>query len=675
MGLFHDKCEALVDKATGKALSGEALAEAKKIYDAGVFGRESRLAEHGWAVCGHSVSKKARVCSKCGQRAPGGWIKCPVCHKWIGNESKFCPHCNHALYPEERIDLAGGVWAREPGGFAQRFEIEDGASILKQGLHIQEGTVAVMLDSGKVCGVLKPGRHEPAGTLRNINWFFNPPVRSVLMVEQGDVVFKLNFDDFSSADGYKLKMFAEVTIRFVPSKAVEFIENVMKDNRSFSSDKLSDWLINEIEYAAKNLCTKTTIEDLVLDPNRRELFEDELSHTIKELFARSGLELIRVGYIDFQSPQYEVVRRQHEDFEKARKQFEFDQKMMEFAASQEVVAITDELERIKRNNKAEMGKIDEANQFSEYTAKKELELSEYFEQLAQEKQISEEDRRVEWEIIRKVADGKITAEEAKQELAVVQQGHLKRMTNLANEQEYQFASDKFTRETQIANAEHKAKLNDFERTEKLRDKENEIAIYETDVVGRARAEANAEVYRLEQYKLKDQARRIDIETDKLEIDKEIYEAEKWQKIRTEKEVHEAEMEAKRINMRKGLSALELASIASDPDARAQFIELAKMSASKDLTTEQILASQVGNSSSTNAVEAIKAVMAAKDETSARLLEELKKLHDTDHARNDETVKNIMEMFKHATTLQERTATTAAGRVDHHEHHHDQQIIK
>ncbi len=124
-------------------------------------------------------------------------------------------------------------------------------------------------------------------------------------------------------------------------------------------------------------------------------------------------------------------------------------------------------------------------------------------------------------------------------------------------------------------------------------------------------------------------------------------------------------------MRKGLSATEFAAISSDPAAAARFIELDKMTSAQNLTAEQMLALNASQS----AVEGIKAIMAANDKTNDRLLEELQKLHDTDHDRYDETIKNFMEMFKHATTLQERTATTAAGRTDHHEHHHDQQIIK
>ena len=88
-------------------------------------------------VCHNKVSKKARFCSKCGHGAPKGWVTCPSCRKWVGNDSRYCPHCNYPLHPEERPNIAGGVWDREPGVFAQRIELTDVTGIAKSGLKIQ----------------------------------------------------------------------------------------------------------------------------------------------------------------------------------------------------------------------------------------------------------------------------------------------------------------------------------------------------------------------------------------------------------------------------------------------------------------------------------------------------------------------------------------------------------
>lgn len=62
MGLFADRCESLIDPRTGDALTGAAL--------------EAAVQDPKTPRCGNRVPKAARVCTKCGHAAPGGWWKC-----------------------------------------------------------------------------------------------------------------------------------------------------------------------------------------------------------------------------------------------------------------------------------------------------------------------------------------------------------------------------------------------------------------------------------------------------------------------------------------------------------------------------------------------------------------------------------------------------------------------
>ena len=212
MGFFSDKCMALVDKNTGKALSGEALEQARQ--------------DPKWPRCGNSVSKKAVFCSKCGSPAPGGWWRCPGCGKWIGNDSHFCPHCNTPLYPEDRVAMAGGVWRKEPEYFAQRFEVGDIKRLLENRLQVQEGTAAVLMDGGEVCGILEAGIHQPDGLARKINWFGNPPPRSVVLIDAGEVIVPLHVEGLRTAEHFPLEFFGEVILR------ITFFSPVCRVNRA-----------------------------------------------------------------------------------------------------------------------------------------------------------------------------------------------------------------------------------------------------------------------------------------------------------------------------------------------------------------------------------------------------------------------------------------------------------
>ena len=305
-------------------------------------------------VCGNKVPKRARVCSKCGRGAPNGWVKCPACGKWVGNESEYCPHCNHPLHPAERIDLAGGVWDRQPDQFAQRFELGDVGRILQHGLMIQEGMLAVLLDGGKETKVLGPGRHTPDGALRSLNWFGNPPPRSAILVDSGDVVFRVDFTGkaadgtegpaatpLRSAEELPVSAVAEVTLRFVPSKAVAFLENFIKEKRSITTKDVCAWLYEEGLSAVRDLCQQSTIEDLVKDPDRRPRLEEALGRALEEPLSRCGLRLVRVGAVEFYGKAYEEVRSKYGELDRARRLLEFGRKQLELLADQEQMEIED----------------------------------------------------------------------------------------------------------------------------------------------------------------------------------------------------------------------------------------------------------------------------------------------------------------------------------------------
>lgn len=657
MGLFHDKCTVIVDALTNEPLTGAELEEAR-IQQSKFFGGHTLSSGRKWKICGNSVSKKARVCSECGSRAPGGWIKCPVCHKWIGNEDRYCPHCNHPLYPEERTDFAGGIWRHDPGLFAQRFEIEDAAPILKQGIHVQEGTVAVLIDSGKEAGVLGPGRHNPDGTLRKINWFGNPPPRSVLMVDSGDIILKLDVPELDTAEQCRVSMSAEVTIRFVPGRADDFIANLLKDARSISYDAVAEWIKSECTYAAKNLCTQASLDDLVRDPNRRTMFEDELGRTVRDLFKRVGLELIRVGAVDFWSAEYSDLSEKYGNLEHERRAFEFNQKLMELVNSKEVAEIRQSLDKAQRDSDYSEeikaiadGKADAETRRRMANAKREFDLEEYTEQLAQEKGIAASERQEEIEILRRVMRGNLSSKDAELALVSIQERHAQEMASLANKLELDQTMANYNREEQLRNAHHAAELDDIRRDEAIKNAKNEAVVY--GIVTIEKAKADGEVTRIK-------------------TDAETYEALKWVEVKKAKQDLEIEAEERRLanklheettraEMIKGMSPLELAALSNDPNARADFLKYANQLLQTQMSPEQILATLTGTSSAS--VEALKAMYQSKDTQTQTLLDEVKKMYENSLSRDDKMMERYGQLLNNLSGMMANTASIAAARTD------------
>ena len=311
MGIFSDRCDALIDPTTGRALGGEALAQAKQ--------------DTKWPRCDNNVRKAARFCNKCGSPAPGGWWKCPSCGKWIGNDAQYCSHCNTPLYPEDRAVMAGGTWRKDPGLFAQRFEIGDVKRLLQDDLLIQEGTVAVVMDGGHIHGILESGRHNPDSLARKINWFGDPPPRSVVMVDVGDVALPLRVEGLRTAEHHPIEFYGEVILRFGKDKtaALAFLENALKDRRHLAYKDLSESLQGVVRTAVDALCVTSTLDDLVRDPERRTRLQETMTRMIGADVARYGLVVVRVSSAEFTGDEYEEYAERLGDVDIKRRELEY----------------------------------------------------------------------------------------------------------------------------------------------------------------------------------------------------------------------------------------------------------------------------------------------------------------------------------------------------------------
>lgn len=311
MGIFFDSCDALIDPQTGRALTGEALANAQQ--------------DPKWPRCKNRVSKRARFCNACGKAAPGGWWKCPSCGKWIGNDSRFCPHCNQPLYPEDRAAMAGGVWRKEPELFAQRFEVGDVKRLLREDLQVQEGTCAIVMDGGRVHGILESGRHNPDSLARRINWFGDPPPRSVVLVHVGEVAVPMHIEGLRTSEHFPIEFYGELMLRFKGDKesARMFVANVLGSNRFCTFKEISDRFVSGVRVAVDEMCVTSTVEDLVRDPDRRIRLQERMSARLREDLAANGLELVRVSSAEFTGDEYETCAEQLGDLDIKRRETEY----------------------------------------------------------------------------------------------------------------------------------------------------------------------------------------------------------------------------------------------------------------------------------------------------------------------------------------------------------------
>ena len=332
MGFFSDKCQALTDPDSGDALSGEALEEAKK--------------DKKWPRCGHKVSKKARGCSKCGSGAPGGWWPCHSCKKWVGNDSRYCPHCYAPLSPEQRSNMSGGIWRKEAGVLAERFDLGDVKRMLQHGLQIQQGTVALLLRGGAYAGILEAGVHTPETLASKINNFGTPPPRSAVIMDSGDLILAMRHENLMTAENWSVDCVGEIIIRFKNDKQAgqAFLENAFRDASSIKYGEIADSLEKEVRHALHAFCTKSSAEDLIRDPERRVRVKDEMEAQLGPALERIGYQLVRVSALEVTGPEYNQALKKQKDLDENRREIEYQQELRNLLNPEKMDVLKSELE-------------------------------------------------------------------------------------------------------------------------------------------------------------------------------------------------------------------------------------------------------------------------------------------------------------------------------------------
>jgi hypothetical protein len=419
MGLFSDKCEALIDVTTNRVLQGETLTHARQNPEA--------------PRCGNRVPKAARFCNKCGSSAPGGWWKCHRCGKWVGAEANFCWNCKTALHPESRDAISDGVWQRQPGVFARHIRVAELRRLVEKGLLVEIGTVALLVEGGEIKATLEPGRHTLETLGRKFKGLFTTPLpQTVVLADAGDVVLPLRFTGVRTKEELPVECYTEVCFRFVAARGEAFLNNVLKSQDHLSYEGLADWMRQEIRGAVGDLVQSASIEDLVRDPQRRLRIEDALRSALAVALERAGVELVRVASVEFTGAEYEELRASAGQVEVKRRAIEFQQRMRELTTG-------DEMNRLKT----------------------EAELEEYVGQLAQEKGVARELQEHELARLKQVHRHELEKAEAAYQIAA-------ELEQAAHEIQVKLHWDGYTRDKLFKDTELQEKIKQIESREDVR---------------------------------------------------------------------------------------------------------------------------------------------------------------------------------------------------------------
>lgn len=388
--------------------------------------------------CGAKVKKAAKFCSKCGTAPAKGWWKCSSCGKWVGAGSEFCWSCKAPMHVESRAAIAGGKWAREQGVFAERFEVQDLEPLLKKGLTIETGCAAILLKDGTVKDVLEAGVHTLDSAVSRLARWGKPSPKTVVLLDAAEIGVPVRVENLRTKEDMAINFYGEVIFRFNPNRADDLMQNLLKERRRLTVEDLAEAIAQEIRFVLTSHCQESAADDLIRDPLRRLGLEDRLQGELTSVLERVGLELERIGGCDFTGPDYEKLRAQSGELETTRRKLEMDQRLRELMTSE----MMDDM-------------------------KSESAIEEYVAQLAQERDLGDEDRSHELNLLKQVHRHELEGNEAAELMQ-------REMEKTGHDIGIRVQWDGYNREKAVADAKNAAEVRTIEFAQEITETEQAL---------------------------------------------------------------------------------------------------------------------------------------------------------------------------------------------------------
>ncbi len=271
---------------------------------------------HGCPKCGASVTPGARFCVKCGEVLQ---VACRACGKLVAAGARFCSHCGEPLQSQQAAGKPltdGNRWARQPGEFARRVESSDMEAgwlerLFRRGVTIEEGTRGILLESGRMCGMLEPGFHNVDSVIARLpSLNFRAPC-SVILVDTADVELQLRSTGLRTADHQTTDAVFRLVVGL--DQPLQFATNVLRGRTTVRTDEIAQSLEQETTGVLQSIVATCKLDELYGNRELVERLEDELRTALQRTLQRYGLAFVALQFVSFEGDTFDEIRRRRQE--------------------------------------------------------------------------------------------------------------------------------------------------------------------------------------------------------------------------------------------------------------------------------------------------------------------------------------------------------------------------
>lgn len=290
--------------------------------------------------CGKTVSKNAEFCNACGCPTATSWASCTRCQASVGADSRFCWKCGAEQDLTQRRSVYGDRWHRSPTEFAVRVDIAVPEQALRHGIQVDDHTLALVFQDGRYTGCLQPGYHQLDSFIgRLLNFKPGKECHAILLdTRSAEIDFAL---ENVRVAGH-LPVDVQVRLLFRVAQPEQFVASVVDRRASLTTDMLAAAFRQDVFNAVQERLKDQNLDDLLIQPNGRELVEATIVERLTPVLAVYGLALDGVRLARFGGEAIDFITEKLGEIARLNREYEINRELRDATRREKMAAFTDE---------------------------------------------------------------------------------------------------------------------------------------------------------------------------------------------------------------------------------------------------------------------------------------------------------------------------------------------
>lgn len=290
--------------------------------------------------CAANISKQAEYCNACGCPSATSWTSCQRCNASIGGDKQFCWKCGAQQDLNARRAIYGDRWFRSAADFAVRVEVTSPEKVLHHGIQVDEGTLALVFQDGRLKGTLEPGYHTLDTFLQRLFGFDKGKQSHAILLDARSAEIDFFISDVRVKNLIPIDVRLRLLFRIVD--ASQFVSTAVRDLASFSTADLANLFMADVAEAVSARLRDESADDLMVAPKAREMVEESLMAHLSPILSRYGLLIDGVRLARFGGAAIDFIAEKLGEIGRLTRELEVNRELRDATREEKLAAYRDE---------------------------------------------------------------------------------------------------------------------------------------------------------------------------------------------------------------------------------------------------------------------------------------------------------------------------------------------